>query len=80
MDNGCHKTDSGKKHSLYFDFQREKIEHYHIEASHVYNMDEKGFMLGVIGRSKRIFSKASYEYEKRRSTVGWRPSNPWRRK
>jgi hypothetical protein len=28
-------------------------------------MDEKGFMLGVVGCSKRIFNKASYEARKR---------------
>jgi hypothetical protein len=32
-------------------------------------MDEKGFMLGVIGRSKRIFSKALYKDGKRRNTI-----------
>jgi hypothetical protein len=32
-------------------------------------MDEKGFMLGTVGRSKRIFSKASYKDRKRRSTI-----------
>jgi hypothetical protein len=32
-------------------------------------MDEKGFMLGVVGRSKRIFSRTSYKEGKRRSTI-----------
>ena len=32
-------------------------------------MDEKGFMLGVVGRLKRIFSKDSYEAKKRRTTI-----------
>lgn len=27
----------------------------------MYNMDEKGFMLGVVTRPKRIFSKALFE-------------------
>jgi hypothetical protein len=52
MDNSRHKADSGRKYSLYFDLLHEKIEHYHIEARHIYNMDEKGFMLGVISRSR----------------------------
>jgi hypothetical protein len=30
---------------------------YNVEARHIYNMDEKGFMIGVTGRSKRIFDK-----------------------
>ncbi|KAI1667071.1 hypothetical protein L13192_09315 [Pyrenophora tritici-repentis] len=32
-------------------------------------MDEKGFMLGIVGRSKRIFSKASYEDQRSRGTI-----------
>ena len=69
MDNNRHKADSGRKYSLYFDLLREKIEQYHVEARYTYNMDEKGFMLGAVGRSKRIFSKASYEDGKRRNNI-----------
>jgi hypothetical protein len=32
-------------------------------------MDEKGFMLGVVSRSKRIFSKALYEAGRRRGLI-----------
>jgi hypothetical protein len=67
MDNDRRKADSGKKHSLYFDLLREKNEQYYDEPRHVYNMDGNSFMLGVVGRSKRIFSKASYETKKRRA-------------
>jgi hypothetical protein len=69
MDNSCHKADSGSKYSLYFNLLRKKIDQYHVEERHIYNMDEKGFMLGVVGRSKRIFSRTSYEERKRRSTI-----------
>jgi hypothetical protein len=69
MDNSRHKADSGSKYSLYFDLIREKIEQYDIEPCHTYNMDEKGFMLAVVSRSKRIFSSASYKERKRRSTI-----------
>jgi hypothetical protein len=35
-------------------------------------MDEKGFMLGVVGRSKRIFSRAPYEGgEEEEYYTGW---------
>jgi hypothetical protein len=57
-DNSRHKADSGKKYSLNFDLLHDKIEHYQVEACHIYNMDEKGFMLEVIGCSK-IFSVGS---------------------
>jgi hypothetical protein len=66
IDNSCHKADSGRKYSLYFSLLHKKIGQYHVEARYIYNMDEKGFMLGAVGRSKRIFSKASYEDGKRR--------------
>jgi hypothetical protein len=69
MDNNRHKSDSGRKYSLYFDLLRNKIVQYHVNARHTYNTDEKGFMLGAVGRSKRIFSKASYEDGKRRNTI-----------
>jgi hypothetical protein len=69
MDNSCHKADSGSKYSLYFNLLLEKIEQYHVKPRHTYNMDEKGFMLGVMGCSKRIFSRTSYEEGKRRSTI-----------
>jgi hypothetical protein len=69
MDNSRYKANSGKKYSLYFDLLREKIEQYFIEARYIYNMDEKGFMLRVVGRSKRIFSKALHEDGKRRSII-----------
>jgi hypothetical protein len=69
MDNSRYKADSERKYSLYFDLICEKIGQCHIKARHMYNMDEKGFMLGVVGRSKRIFSKASYKTRKRRSII-----------
>jgi hypothetical protein len=69
MDNSRHKADSASKYSLYFDLLSKKIEQYRVEPRHTYNMDEKGFMLGVVGRSKRIFSRTSYEEGKRRSTI-----------
>ncbi|KAF1959163.1 hypothetical protein CC80DRAFT_514467 [Byssothecium circinans] len=49
MDRVRHQADSGK------------IEGYDIEPRHTYNMDEKGFLTRVIGRSKRIFSKAMWD-------------------
>ena len=34
---------------------------YDTEPRHTYNMDEKGFMIGVIGRKKRVFSREMWE-------------------
>jgi hypothetical protein len=36
------------------------MEGYSITAENIYNMDEKGFIIGQIQKSRRIFTKASY--------------------
>jgi hypothetical protein len=56
-----HQADSGLKYKLYFDLLIDKISQYDIEPHNIYNMDEKGFMLGVLIRSKRVFSRRLYE-------------------
>lgn len=61
MDRDRHRADSGAKYRQYFDLLHEKITQYDIEPRHTYNMDEKGFMIGVIGRSKRVFSRRLWE-------------------
>jgi IS30 family transposase len=53
-----HRADSKRKYELYFDLLYEKINYYKVLPSNTYNMDEKGFIIGVIGRTKRIFSRA----------------------
>jgi hypothetical protein len=61
IDRSRHQADSQSKYSLYFELLRSKISQYNIEPRHTYNMDEKGFMLGVLTRSKRVFSRRMYE-------------------
>ena len=61
MDRDRHHADSENKYQLFFQLLIEVIEKYDIEPRHTYNMDEKGFLIGVIGRSKRIFSKAMWD-------------------
>jgi hypothetical protein len=56
-----HSADSWDKYKAHFDLLTHRINKYSIEARHTYNMDEKGFMAGVIGKQKRVFSKASYK-------------------
>jgi hypothetical protein len=60
IDNVRYQADSGYKYKLYFDLLFHKIEEYEIEPRNTYNMDEKGFMIGVLGRTKRVFSKSSW--------------------
>jgi hypothetical protein len=60
IDSVRHQADSGYKYKLYFDLLFTKIQEYEIEPGNTYNMDEKGFMIGVLGRSKRVFSKQTW--------------------
>jgi hypothetical protein len=61
IDRSRHQADSQLKYSLYFELLRSKISQYDIEPCNMYNMDEKGCMLGILTRSKRVFSKRLYE-------------------
>ncbi|KAJ8105176.1 hypothetical protein OPT61_g10339 [Boeremia exigua] len=61
MDSNRHHADSEAKYTVYFDVLHSKIIQYSIEARDTYNMDEKGFAIGVVGRSTRIFSRRAWE-------------------
>ncbi|KAF7569826.1 Trichoplein multi-domain protein [Pyrenophora tritici-repentis] len=61
LDRNRHRADSVYKYESYFDLLSTKMAQHHIRAQDVYNMDEKGFLIGVTGRSKRVFSKQKYE-------------------
>ena len=61
IDRSRHQADSQSKYTLYFDLIGSKLSQYDIEPRNIYNMDEKGFMLGVLTRSKRVFSRRIYE-------------------
>ncbi|KAF2030473.1 hypothetical protein EK21DRAFT_88803 [Setomelanomma holmii] len=61
MDAVRHHADSEAKYDLYFDLLHGKIKEYDVEPAHTYNMDEKGFTIGVIGKQKRIFSKRMWQ-------------------
>jgi hypothetical protein len=63
------KADSGAKYSLYFKLLHEKIEEYNIQPINIFNMDEKGFQLGRVGSTKRIFSRRLYEQKGARQAL-----------
>jgi hypothetical protein len=50
------KANFNYKYNLYFDLLYSKIKEYSIESHNTYNIDEKGFLVRVIRRFKRIFS------------------------
>ncbi|KAF7572881.1 hypothetical protein PtrM4_077860 [Pyrenophora tritici-repentis] len=60
-DSNRHKADSSAKYRLYVDLLQQKIEQYNVEPRHTYNMDEKGFLIGVLSKMKRVFSRRRYE-------------------
>ena len=60
MDRNRHKADSEERYRLYFALIHSKMRKYNVKPENTYNMDEKGFLVGITTRSKRVFSKASY--------------------
>jgi hypothetical protein len=61
MDSDRHNADSYTKYELYFNLLQRKIAEYKVDAEHTYNMDEKGFMIGVTSRTKHVFSRRMWE-------------------
>jgi transposase-like protein len=58
MDRNRHVADSGDKYQLYFELLHSKIREYDIDPRYIYNIDEKGFLISILARLKRVFSKA----------------------
>jgi uncharacterized protein YndB with AHSA1/START domain len=61
IDSQRHNADNRAKYKLYFDLLHSKMLQYQIQPHNTYNMDEKGFMIGVTTRSKRVFSRRQWE-------------------
>ncbi|KAF1922227.1 uncharacterized protein M421DRAFT_79115 [Didymella exigua CBS 183.55] len=61
IDTNCYNADSYTKYELYFNLLQQKIAEYKIKSCHTYNMDEKGFMIGVTTRTKHVFSQRMWE-------------------
>ena len=57
LDRTRQQADSIDKYDSYFDNLHQKMKDYEIEQRLTYNMDEKGFMIGVEKKTKRVFSK-----------------------
>lgn len=69
MDRTRHLADSEVKYRHYFDLLHSKIKEYNLEARDLYNMDEKGFLIGLTGRSKRVFSKRMWVKKEVRASL-----------
>lgn len=55
------KADSVKSYNEYFDSLELKIAKYNVQPHNIYNMDEKGFLIGHLTKSKRVFTKSLQE-------------------
>jgi hypothetical protein len=61
MDSNRKRADSAYKYARYFDLLARKMDQYKVEPENIYNMDEKGFLIGMLSKGLRIFSKKKYQ-------------------
>jgi hypothetical protein len=61
MERSRHIADSYIKYRDHLLYLHQNITDYQVPAQLIFNMDEKGFMLGNTKRSKRVFSRRLYE-------------------
>lgn len=61
MDTNRHNTDSSERYRLYLNLLHGKVTEFDVLPENTYNMDEKGFMIGVLGKTKRVFDKALHK-------------------
>jgi hypothetical protein len=61
MDHNRHIADSEERYRKDFELLHSRICYYNVEAKNIHNMDEKGFLVDIIGCSKHVFSKAVWE-------------------
>lgn len=73
MDSDRHHTDSALKYKLYFDLLHNKMKEYGTEPCLLYNMDKKGYLVGVIGRSKQVFIR--HQWKKKEAKAALQDSN-----
>lgn len=45
----------------FFELLHDKMQKYDVIRSQIFNMDERGFMIGLVGRSKEVFDKEIYD-------------------
>jgi hypothetical protein len=55
LDAAHKKADSTLYYQQYFDLIKAKIKQYEVEPENMYNMDEKGFLIGYLKKMRRIY-------------------------
>jgi hypothetical protein len=58
------KSERKDRYEAYMMHLGEKFGKYELQPCQIYNMDEKGFSMGILQKGSRIFSKAAYEQGK----------------
>ncbi len=57
------RADSIYKYALYFKLLRKKIVKYKIKSQNIYNINKKEFLINILLKMKRIFSRRKYKKE-----------------
>jgi hypothetical protein len=55
------RADSAYKYALYFKLLSRKLKEYKLRPEDIYNMDKKGFIIRMLVKGLRIFSKQKYK-------------------
>jgi hypothetical protein len=76
METNHHNADNGERHRLYFGLLAKKVKEFEVLPRDTYNMDEKVFMIGVIGKTKRVFDKVLHK-ERRYKQPSHDASREW---
>ena len=61
MDASRHKADNLESYRLYYNLIKSKIKEKGVRTEDTYNIDEKGFILGVLNKSRRVFTKDAFQ-------------------
>jgi hypothetical protein len=64
LDSDRFNAESNREFIYWFEGLQHKIEQYSILPENIYNMDEKGFLIGLLTKSRRIFTKAANSTKK----------------
>ena len=61
MDTDRHDADNSERYRAYFELLHTRMTEFAVLPENIYNMDEKGFMIGVLGKTKRVFDKVLHK-------------------
>jgi hypothetical protein len=56
-----HRADSRSNYEAFFAIVCQKVEGYEISADNMYNVDETGFLVSKLQKTRRIFARELYE-------------------